>query len=184
MWEYLTVFVLAATPLLELLVVIPLGIGYGLDPIGVALVTLLGNTLPVLGIVVAFERWQSWRQRRGAARPGPTAGTEEARHADARNADTRDADPRDATAPDAVEDAPPASARWRRAQRLWVRYGTPGLALLAPLLTGVHLATIAALALGSPRRAVAGWMVGSICLWTIGVTVVTVRGIEAIRHAF
>lgn len=153
MWEYLTVFVLAATPLVELLVVIPLGIGYGLAPAPVALVTVLGNTLPVLGIVVAYERWRLWRQRR-----------------------------RETVAEDDAAAAAPSSPRWRRAQRLWVRYGIPGLALLAPLVTGVHFAAIAALALGTPRRTVALWMTLSIVLWSAGVTIATVAGIQGWRH--
>jgi Ca2+/H+ antiporter, TMEM165/GDT1 family len=155
MWEYLTVFVLAATPLVELLVVIPLGIGYGLQPAAVALVTMVGNLLPVLAIVMAYDRWRAWRRRR-AMRAG-RAGT-------------------------ARESEAGSSVRWQRAGRLWARYGTAGLALLAPLLTGVHLATVVALALGSPRRAVAGWMAAAIVVWTLGVTLATLAGIEGVRH--
>lgn len=153
MWEYLTVFVLAATPLVELLVVIPLGIGYGLHPAAVAVVTLFGNLVPVLAILMAYERWLRWRQQRAARRNTVSSG---------------------AAAPD--------SPRWQRAQRLWQRYGTAGLALLAPLVTGVHIAVVVALALGSARGAVAGWMSVSIIIWTLGVTLVTVAGIEGVRH--
>jgi len=145
-WEYLTVFALAATPLLELIVVIPLGIGYGLDPLGVAVVTVLGNGLPILAIVLLFDRWRAWRARRGAAVDGMGE-----------------------------------SGRWARARRLWDRYGIPGLALLAPLVTGVHIATVAALALGSPRRLVLGWMSASIAVWTAGVTFAVLGGLEAVR---
>jgi Ca2+/H+ antiporter, TMEM165/GDT1 family len=151
MWEYLTVFVMAATPLLELLVVIPIGIGYGLHPVPVAFVVFLGNTLPVLGIVLLFEQWRAWRVRRAAA----------------------------AAQPGGVGEA--ESGRQRRARDLWRRYGLAGLALLAPLLTGVHLAAVMALALGSPRRATAAWMTASIAVWTVGVTAVTVAGIEGFR---
>jgi Ca2+/H+ antiporter, TMEM165/GDT1 family len=153
MWEYLTVFVLAATPLVELLVVIPLGIGYGLHPAGVAAVTLLGNLIPVLAILLAYDRWRAWRQRRAARE----------------------------NIPDGTPAAPPSSRR-QRAQRLWQRYGTAGLALLAPLVTGVHIAAVVALALGAPRRTVAGWMTVSIVLWTVGMTLVTVAGFEGVRH--
>jgi Ca2+/H+ antiporter, TMEM165/GDT1 family len=156
-WEYLTVFVLAATPLVELLVVVPLGIGYGLHPVAVAVVTVAGNALPVLVIIAAFERWRAWRRGRATV-----AGS---------------------AADSPAEDAPRAG-RWERARRIWARYGMPGLALVAPLLTGVHLAAVAALALGSPRGRIAGWMMLSIVLWTVGVTVVTVAGIEGFRHFF
>jgi Ca2+/H+ antiporter, TMEM165/GDT1 family len=149
MWEYLSVFFLAATPLVELLVVIPVGIGLGLAPVPVALLAFAGNALPVVAIVALFDRWENWRRRR-ADDPG---------------------------------DAPAApSPRRQRAQRVWARYGMPGLALMAPLITGVHLATLAALALGSPRRTVTGWMIASIALWCAAVTAVTIGGIEAFRR--
>ena len=53
----------------------------------------------------------------------------------------------------------PLMARWlratlgsQRAQRLMNRYGIPGLALQAPVVTGAHTATVVALLLGgSPR---------------------------------
>lgn len=155
MWEYLTVFVLAATPLVELLVVIPLGIGLGLGPVPVALVAFSGNAVPVVAIVALHERWTAWRRRRAHERTD------------------------DPSLPEAD-----ASGRRSRAQRIWARYGMPGLALMAPLVTGVHLATLAALALGSPRRTVAGWMVGSIAVWCALVTLASVGGLEAVRYLF
>jgi Ca2+/H+ antiporter, TMEM165/GDT1 family len=157
-WEYLTVFVLAATPLLELLVVIPLGIGYGLDPVGVAVVTLAGNALPVLAIVVAFDRWRAWRRRSSGA------------------------DGADDVAGDVAD--VPATSRAMRARRIWDRYGVAGLALVAPLLTGVHFAALAALALGSPRRLVAAWMSASMLVWTVGVTLASMGGFEVFRRLF
>jgi len=151
MWEYLTVFVLAATPLVELLVVIPVGIGLGLAPVPVAVVAFAGNALPVVAIVGLLDRWQRWRQQSGeGAADGPGA--------------------------------PAPSARRDRARRIWTRYGMPGLALLAPLVTGVHLATLAALALGAPRHTVVRWMVASIAVWCAAVTLATVGGIDVFRR--
>ncbi len=40
--------------------------------------------------------------------------------------------------------------RRERIERVWKRYGIPGLALQAPLLTGPLLATVLALGLGAP----------------------------------
>lgn len=150
-------FVLAATPLVELLVVIPLGIGYGLPPAAVALITWAGNAAPVVGIVVLFERWRAWRRRRAAG--------------DAAEADAADGG-----------GGRRGGGRWQRAQRLWARYGTPGLALLAPLVTGVHLAAVVALALGAPRRTVLGWMLLSLAAWTLALTLAVVAGVEGVRH--
>ena len=41
--------------------------------------------------------------------------------------------------------------RRERVERVWKRYGIPGLALQAPLLTGSLLETVLALGLGAPR---------------------------------
>jgi hypothetical protein len=42
--------------------------------------------------------------------------------------------------------------RRARIERVWKRYGIPGVALQAPLLTGPLLATVLALGLGAPPR--------------------------------
>ena len=55
--------------------------------------------------------------------------------------------------------------RRERVERVWRRYGIPGLALQAPLLTGPLLATILALGLGAPPRPLLYWMLVSIALW-------------------
>jgi Ca2+/H+ antiporter, TMEM165/GDT1 family len=161
MWEYVTVFVLAATPLVELLVVIPLGVGYGIHPLAVALLTFAGNTLPVLLIAALWDRARTWRGQ--AADDHMKAGAEGGLAASAGGQGRQ--------------------GRQGRARRIWARYGMPGLSLLAPLVTGVHLAAIAALALGSSRRSVTAWMVFSIALWTAGVTLASVAGVELFRRA-
>lgn len=124
--QYAAVFILAATPFVELLIVIPVGVGIGLSPVPVTIVAFLGNALPVWGIIVAYE---AWTQRRG-----------------------------------------PTRRRWSpRAMRVWERYGLPGVAGLGPLLTGIHLATVMALALRASRGLVMLWMTISLALWA-GVT--------------
>ncbi len=52
--------------------------------------------------------------------------------------------------------------RRARIERVWKRYGIPGVALQAPLLTGPLLATVLALGLGAPPRALLGWMLASV----------------------
>ncbi len=54
--------------------------------------------------------------------------------------------------------------RRERVERAWKRYGLPGLALQAPLLTGPLLATVLALSLGAPPRPLLSWMLASIVL--------------------
>ncbi len=60
-WQYAMLFVLAATPWIELLFVIPLGIAMGLGPVSVALDVFAGNTLPVFLIVFGYDRWRASR---------------------------------------------------------------------------------------------------------------------------
>ena len=61
--------------------------------------------------------------------------------------------------------SPRLARRRERIERVWKRYGLPGLALQAPLLTGPLLATVLALGLGAPPRPLLAWMIASIVLW-------------------
>nr|WP_170153632.1 small multi-drug export protein [Alkalispirillum mobile] len=138
LWQYVVIFVMAATPWLELLIVIPIGVAMGLSPFWVGLVALLGNALPVLLIVAGWQWWLRWRGKSGASR----------------------------------------RAMKPRVQRVWDRWGLPGLALLGPLVTGIHLATVAALLLRSESRATMVWMTLSLVVWTVGTTAAAVGGVE------
>jgi hypothetical protein len=55
-------------------------------------------------------------------------------------------------------------------ERVWKRYGIPGLALQAPLLTGPILATLLALSLGAPPRPLLLWMLVSVVFWGVALT--------------
>ena len=68
--------------------------------------------------------------------------------------------------------------RRARIERVWKRYGIPGLALQAPLLTGPLLATVLALGLGAPPRPLLGWMIASIVLWGTVLTGAAVLGLS------
>ena len=57
-----------------------------------------------------------------------------------------------------------------RIERVWKRYGIPGVALQAPLLTGPLLATLLALALGAPPRPLLVWMLASVVFWGAVIT--------------
>ena len=57
--------------------------------------------------------------------------------------------------------------RRARIERVWKRYGIPGVALQAPLLTGPLLATVLAMGLGAPPRTLLYWMLASIVLWGV-----------------
>lgn len=141
-WAYAVVFLLAAVPWWEILLVVPPAIGLGLNPALVGVLAFLGNVLPVYLIVAAHERATAWLKRR------------------------RDKKGERAT-------------RSKRASRLFDRYGLGGLAMAAPVLTGIHLATVIALLLGAPPRRVAGWMTLSLGVWTVALVVASVLGFEA-----
>lgn len=140
---YVVVAVAAATPWLEILVVIPPAILLDLDPATVTVVAFLGNYAPVGAIVVAHDaasRW--WSRRRG-------------------------------------HPAPRRRGRGERAQRVLRRYGVPGLALLGPLVTGIHLAAVIMLATGASRQRILAWTGVSLAAWSIGLAIATVAGLAA-----
>lgn len=141
-WSYLVVFLAAATPVLEVLVVIPGGMLAGMPPVPTALVAVAGNLATVVLVAVAGERILAWWYRR---RPD------------------RDRRP---------------SARSQRARALAQRWGVPGLALFAPITTGTHVATVAALATGSDTRRVLRWMAIGLVVWAAAITVATAAGID------
>lgn len=140
--SYLLVFLAAATPVLEVLVVVPAGVLAGMPPAQTALVAVAGNLSTVVLVAFGGDRiigW--WRRRRGT------------RHE-------------------------PRSARSRRARQHAQRWGVPGLALLAPLTTGTHIATVAALAIGADRRRVLRWMAGGLATWAVLVAAATSAGLD------
>ncbi len=147
MSQYFLIFILAATPWVELLLVIPAGLAMGLAPFPVALVVFAGNAIPVFIIVYGYRYWRMWRQSK--IKPEIRA----------------------------------MSKRKQRALNIWNKYGLPGLALAGPLLTGIHLATIIALAFKPARKQLLLWMSSSLLIWTVGMTVASFYGLEGIRSA-
>lgn len=145
-WQYGAVFLMSATPWIELLIVIPVAAVVGLQPVPVAIVVFAGNTLPVFVIVFGLDLWREWRGRKS----GPDR---EVRH----------------------------SRRRQWAFMMWNRYGLPGLALAAPLVTGVHLATVIALMFRPDRKRLLFWMTLGLAVWTAGLVVVCYTGFEAIQ---
>ncbi len=138
--QFALIFVLAATPWVELMVVIPMGAAMGLPVVPITVVAFIGNALPVFA-VIALYRW--WERRRGAVQ-----------------------------------------RRWsQRALNVWERYGLPGLALLAPVITGIHLAAVMALTMGTSRQRTVQWMTASLAAWAIVTGAVTAAGVEIFTGA-
>ena len=57
------------------------------------------------------------------------------------------------------------SKRRRRIERMWERYGIPGVAFQAPMLTGAPLGILVALSLGAPTKQLLLWTSVSLVLW-------------------
>jgi uncharacterized membrane protein len=149
---YLTVLVAAAIPWLEVLLVVPAGIIAGLPPAPVAVVAAVGNVATLVPLVLGGERLRAWWRRRRSRRRGED-------------------DERGDEAP---------SARSGRAARLFERYGLPGLAALGPLLTGIHVAAVVALAAGAERRRTVLWLSAGVIVWSALAAGATVLGIDAL----
>ncbi len=76
---YVLVFVLAAIPWFEILLVIPVAIALGMNPVAVGLLAFLGNALPIYGIVAFHRRITAWLDRRRMSADEQSSRTERAR---------------------------------------------------------------------------------------------------------
>lgn len=144
-WSYLLVFLAAATPVIEVLVVIPAAVLAGLAPLPATVLAFAGNLTTVVIAVVAGDRLLGWWRRRRPPRPGGPG------------------------------------RRAERARHLAQRYGVPGLAFIAPISTGTHIAALAALATGADRPRVLRWMAAGLAVWAVAVGVAAVAGVDAFR---
>ncbi|CAM3357395.1 MULTISPECIES: small multi-drug export protein [Saccharibacillus] len=63
-WQYAALFLLAAAPWLDIFLVVPLGIVWGLSPVAVSIIGFAGNFLMVLLIGLFFTRISAWLERR------------------------------------------------------------------------------------------------------------------------
>ncbi|SDN74635.1 small multi-drug export protein [Alkalicoccus daliensis] len=155
-WQYTLIFLMAATPWFEILLVIPIGIGMGLDPLLVGIFSFIGNFLPVLFIIYLLRFYQqtSFHRRRKAAKLWKK------RHSKKK------------------------PGRNEKAQAVFQKYGLPGLAIAGPAITGIHLAAVIALSLKADKHATAWWMGSSLFLWSIFLTIASIYSIDWIQSLF
>lgn len=164
-WAYLAVFLAAATPVIEVLVVVPAAVLAGMEPISTAAVALVGNLSTVVLTALAGDRLLGWFRARRTRRRQRDVATDE--HLAGGS-----------VAPGAAIPEPEPSRRAMRARQLATRWGVPGLGLLAPLTTGTHIATVAALAIETDRGRVLRWMTIGLALWAGLAAVLTAAGLE------
>ncbi|MGF7033854.1 putative membrane protein [Paenibacillus mucilaginosus] len=195
LWSYAAMLLLAAVPWVDVFVVIPLGIAWGMNPAGTAVSAFIGNWIPLLLLALFFREFSAWRARRKARKARRRAAQAEAGLPQAETAGAGEALPAEAPrggGSEAPHAAPPppvqdgagngeavlgTSKKYARAKRIWEKYGVPGLALVAPVLLGTDLAALVALTFGSSRRWVMLWMTVSLVLWTVLLTVGSVYGL-------
>ncbi|SHG33663.1 small multi-drug export protein [Ornithinibacillus halophilus] len=65
-----------------------------------------------------------------------------------------------------------------RAQKIWKKYGLPGLALLGPLVVGSHLTAMASMTFGGAKAKTFYWVSVSITIWSIAFTVLFFYGVD------
>lgn len=169
---YLAVLVAAAVPFLEVLLVVPAGIVAGLSPAATVVAAAAGNVATLALLVVAGDRLRRWWRGRGRRRPG---------RADRPVAEaSAQASVEGGAGAGAGAGAGPRSRGAARARRVFERYGLPGLAALGPLLTGVHIAAVVALAAGARRRPTLVWLAGGVVVWAVVAAGATLLGIESL----
>lgn len=167
---YVMVFLAAAVPWLEVLLVVPAGIVAGLAPGPTAVIGALGNISTLVPLVLAGDRVRArWRGRRSPDVPAETEPVGDL---------PRSHGPDGAAGPPPAEDGHGNRGRGARARRVFDRFGLPGLALLGPLLTGVHVAGLVALAAGAERRHTLAWLIGGVVVWSALAAIATVFGLD------
>ena len=81
------------------------------------------------------------------------------------------------------EEQRPESKRSLRAQKIWMKYGLPGLAFIGPLFVGSHLTAFMSLSFGGTKKATMFWMVASITIWSITFAILIHFGIDFLGFA-
>ncbi|WP_404354812.1 small multi-drug export protein [Cytobacillus firmus] len=157
--SYIFVFLLAAIPLFELITVIPLAIIGGLSPVLTAIVAFLGNALTVVLLIIFVDQVKKWMKKRKQKRMQEIMHVEEV------------------AAAQADAEGMKESKKSKRARVLFDRYGLPGLAIIGPFFVGSHISAFMAMSFGSTRKRVTGWMLASLFLWTVIISVAASYGI-------
>lgn len=78
-WQYVVLFFLAWAPWLDVFFVVPIGIAWGLSPVGVAIIGFAGNLLTVVLLCIFFRQFATWREKRRAKKGLPALSKKETR---------------------------------------------------------------------------------------------------------
>ncbi|URN92600.1 MAG: small multi-drug export protein [Candidatus Pristimantibacillus lignocellulolyticus] len=72
--------------------------------------------------------------------------------------------------------------RLERGQKLFHKFGVPGVSLLGPLLIGDHLAALICIASGASKRYVIIWQTIAIVVWAVGMGILVLLGINIVKY--
>ncbi|SDI49001.1 small multi-drug export protein [Natribacillus halophilus] len=170
----LIVFVGAAIPLIEYMVVIPIGIIVGLPTIPIIIIAFLGNLATVLLLILLVDKVRELiRKRRREKAPVP----EPAEAAEEDSVEHMETEADDTAETSAYEKY--SSKQTQKAYKLWDKYGLPGLAILGTGLLSSHLTALMACTFGGNRAYVSIWMIISLAIWSIVTGVAVHLGMDA-----
>ncbi|QQK78071.1 small multi-drug export protein [Salicibibacter cibarius] len=171
--DYLTYFILvflgAAVPFIEYMTVIPLGIIIGLPLVPTVFLGFLGNLVTVLLVIILVDKIREVLRKRKK---------QHTRLPDTDGEST--SNPEEANTTEMNWDESFTSKRRRRAQKLWDKYGLPGLTVIGTGLLSSHLTALMACTFGGNRTYVFIWMTISLALWSIILGIAFQLGMDAI----
>lgn len=153
LWQYALVYLSAATPLLEVMVVIPASVAVGLHPVPVGILAFAGNATTLVAAILGGDELIARLRHRRRHRRAEGASGEDGTHRSERS-----------------------ERRQERIRKIAYRWGLPGVAVLGPITVGSHVAALAAVALRMPRGRVIVWTVGGVAAWSMLFTVLSAVG--------
>lgn len=161
---------MGAVPFVESFAVIPVSVLAGLHIVPVTLLAFLGNLLTMLFVILFIDKIKAWRQK------GKWNKIETIEMNADQNEELESAhESMPGTAPESMR-----SKRSQRAQRIWAKYGLPGLAMVGPFFVGSHLAAFMCMIFGSTKRAAILWMTISLVVWCGATAVISHFGFNAL----
>ncbi|WP_218838245.1 small multi-drug export protein [Bacillus sp. FJAT-45350] len=183
-WPYILIFILSAIPLFEAMVVIPIAIVAGLPWVPVLIVGLIGNVVTVLIVIIYVEKIKEWRNRRKQKKLEEKNENirenenevDEAKESEEKNVNKSENENVDE---DVIEEVgEKQTKRAIRAQKIWKKYGLPGLALIGPFIVGSHITALMSLSFGGTKKSVTYWVNGSVIGWCILLAVLAHIGLD------
>lgn len=170
-WAYVMVFILAAVPFFEVVGVIPIAVLGGLPILPVTILALLGNLLTVVLVIIFVDYIKEWRRKRRLKKQHKL---------DQRRNEVEVIEEGEAEGRDGEEETVVEGKRSIRAQKIWNKFGLPGLAIIGPFFVGSHITAFMSVTFGATRRLAIVWMTASLLFWGTVVAILAYLGFDFI----